>query len=142
MEKYNLDHDIKVFYITAKSFPDGIGAAYQKLHALLPNTEGRQFYGISYLDGSIGKGHIIYKAAVEEAYAGEAEKYGCEAFIIKKGTFLSETLMDWRKDEIIVGKTFQNMLSDPHIDENGYCLEVYMGEKDMRCMVPLDSSNS
>jgi hypothetical protein len=31
MEKYNLDQDLKIFYVTASSFPQGIPAAYQEL---------------------------------------------------------------------------------------------------------------
>jgi hypothetical protein len=30
------DNDIKVFYVTATSFPNGILAPHQKLHALIP----------------------------------------------------------------------------------------------------------
>jgi hypothetical protein len=138
MEKFKIEKDIKVFCMTAKSFPHGVGAAHQQLRALLPHTEGRQFYGISY---SNKEGGIIYKAAVAESIEGEAEQYDCEIFIIKKGIYLRETLIDWQKDETIVGKTFQKLLANPELDPNGYCLEVYLDEKDMQCMVPLMSKN-
>lgn len=153
METYSLPHDIKVFYIVAQSFPKGIAAAHQKLHNLLPYTEGRQFFGISYPNplpatyllndrqhaATKGQSEIVYKAAVEEAYAGEAEKYGCPTCIIRKGSFLRETLIDWHLNENIVAKTFQKLLADPRIDALGYCLEVYLSETDMRCMVPLNA---
>jgi len=132
MNIYNIKSDIKVLCITADSFPEGIGASHQKLHSLLPKTNGRNFFGISRPNRD---GVIIYKAAVEESYTGEAEKYGCETFVIKKGNYISETLVDWRKDEAIVGMTFQKLLRDPRIDKNGYCLEIYSGETEMMCLV-------
>ncbi|MPR33906.1 transcriptional regulator [Salmonirosea aquatica] len=116
------------------SFPEGVMQAHQKLHSLLPSVEGRNFYGISRPSDSK---EIIYRAAVEEAYTGEAEKYGCEAFTIKKGDYLSETLTNWREDEKQIGETFQKLLADPRLDPEGYCLEVYVSDDEMRCMVPL-----
>jgi predicted transcriptional regulator YdeE len=129
-----LSKDIKTFYVTAASFPDGIMNAFQTLHKLLQGNESRNFFGISYPGKN---GTIIYKAAVEELYDAEAEKSGCETFIIPKGEYLCETLIDWRKDMTVVGKTFQKMLADPRIDQNGFCLEEYLGEKDMRCMIKI-----
>lgn len=138
MEKFILDKEINVFCIRAKSFPNGILSAHQQLHALLDSTEDRNFFGISYPGR---QGDIIYKAAVEESFEGEGKKLGCEAFTIKKGEYVSETLMDWRKDETVVARTFQKLLAAPAIDKKtGYCLEVYLNENDMRCMIKLDPS--
>lgn len=131
MEKYIINKNMKVFCVTAKSFPDGILSAHQQLYAMLPATEGRNFFVISYPDKN---GLIIYKAAVEESYPG-AQKLGCETFTIKKGEYLSEPLTDWRKDETIVARTFKQLISDPRIDKNGFCLEVYLNGNDMKCMV-------
>ncbi len=136
MEIQNLKNDIKVFYVKAPSFPDGIPDAHQKLHSLLPSTEGRKFFGISHGGQN---GSIIYKAAASESYPGEPEKYGLETFIIKKGDYISETLVDWQKNESIVGKTFQRLLKEPNTDKNGYCLEKYLNDTDIVCMVKLDS---
>ena len=142
MEKYTFYENIRVFYVEAESFPEGILAAHKKLHLLLSDEDadanGRRFFGISYLDG---KGSIVYKAAAEEIYPGETEKYGCETFTIKKGEFIAETLIDWCKEEKLVEKTFKKLLAYPRIDVNGYCLELYLNDKDMICMVPLDSKN-
>src|SRR6478609_9443249 len=104
MEKYNIDKDIKVFYVTATSFPEGVGGAFQKLLSFLPNPNKRLLFGISFPDKN---GTIIYKAAVEESFPGEGTQNGCETFVIKKGDYWSELLLDWRKDESLVGKTFE-----------------------------------
>lgn len=136
MDIQNLDKDIKVFYIKADKFPEGIKAAHEKLHSLVPVNDGRRFYGISWGSDS---GEITYLAAAEEINAGEAEKYGCERFTIKKGPYLAVTLKDWCKEEGLVERTFRGLLADPRLDdENGYCLEEYLNETDMICMVTLD----
>jgi hypothetical protein len=134
MEEYYIDKDIKVFYVRATSFPGGVGGAFQKLLSFLPKPNERLLYAIS---SSNEKGIIIYKAAVEESFPGEGEQNGCEIFVIKKGEYWSELLPDWRKDESIVGKTFQKLLKHPDLDKSGYCLEIYPNEKDIRCLVPL-----
>ena len=134
MEKYYIDKDIKVFYVTATSFPEGVGGAFKKLLSVLPKPNERLLYAIS---SPNEKGIIVYKAAVEESFPGEGEQNGCETFVIKKGEYWSELLLDWRKDESIVGKTFQKLLKHPNLDKSGYCLEIYPNEKDIRCLVPL-----
>ena len=134
MEKYILKDNIDVFYMDAYSFPDGIEEAHQKLHNLLPSTRGRKFYGISYPDK---KGTVIYKAAVEESFPGEAKKYECKTFVIPKGEYISILLTDWQKDKTIISKTFKKLLADPKIDKNGFCLEMYLNKSDVRCLVKL-----
>lgn len=134
MEKYILDKDIKVCCVTAASFPDKVEEAHQQLHALLPSVEGRHFFGIS---RGTAIGNIIYKAAVEEFYDGEATKYGCEVFVIRKGAYVSETIKNWKKDVTSIGKTMMKLLGNPGIDPLGYCVEVYINDTDVRCMVTL-----
>lgn len=138
MDEYTIDRDIKVLCVKAASFPEGVQMAHKKLHSLFPSP-GRTFYGISYPDKD---GNIIYKAATEETYDGEAEKLNLETFTIRKGQYISDLLKEWYKEEALVGKTFKKLLSDPGIDKNGYCLEIYLNERDMRCLVPLDPSHS
>jgi hypothetical protein len=36
-----------------------------------------------------------------------------------------------------VKETFQKLLAQPDVDPNGYCLEWYLNDKDMKCMVKL-----
>lgn len=135
MEKQILDKDIKTFYVEASSFPNGVMAAHRQLQSLLVNPQERIFYGISF--GGPG-GIIIYRAAVEESYDGEAEKLRCATFLIKKGIYLSETMKDWKRDELSIGKTFRKLLADPHLDPDGYCVEIYLNERDVQCMVKIN----
>ncbi len=132
MEKYYLDNDIKVFYVTAGSFPDGVRAAWEKLHSLFAAPLERKYFGISYPDK---EGKIIYKAATEERYEGEAEKHRYETFIIKRGHYSSVLIRDFMKELPAIGKTFQELIADPGIDPQGACVEEYLNSKDVRCMV-------
>lgn len=137
METFTLDNDIKVFYITATSFPDGIMDAHQKLHVLVPFSTQRKYFGISRPEN----GHdIIYRAATEETYPGEAETYHCETLILKKGSYISTTLHDYMKDLSIIGRTFDELLTHPDIDPNGYCVEWYLNQQDVKCMIRLNQS--
>ncbi|WP_143304790.1 transcriptional regulator [Chitinophaga vietnamensis] len=132
MEKYKIERDLHLFYVKASSFPMGVGAAFQQLHALIPDAGKRTAYGISHPDGPQG---IVYKAAVEEAFPGEGAEKGCETFLVKKGEYLSEVLTDWKKDESSVGRTFQELLRQSETGPGGYCLEIYSNPTDVRCLV-------
>ncbi len=137
MEVYKLKQDMKVFCVRAKSFPNDIGKAFGALINLLPTLEGRTFFGISYQD----KNHdMIYNAAVLESFEGEADKYGCESFIIKKGEYLSEMLKGWKKNEASIGITFSKM-ANVRTDTVFPCVEWYQGD-DVLCMVRIEESLS
>ena len=134
MKLYQLDKDIKVFYVAADSFPIGVKEAHEKLHSLLPSAHDRNFFGISRPEGN---GVIEYKAAVEETFPGEGEKYGCPTFVIPMGNYISQKLQDWEKDVTVIGRTFEKLLTHPDIDPDGFCLEMYLDKSEMICMVNL-----
>lgn len=136
MEKYFLDKDIQVFYVQADGFPDGIKPAFDKLHSLVKTTSDRKFLGISYPEKP---GKIIYCAAVEENFPGEGKALGCESLTVRKGEYISIYIRDFMKDIPAIGKAFGQLLKYPEIDPKGYCLEIYEGMANVRCMVPLKS---
>ncbi|HXS36301.1 MAG TPA: hypothetical protein VN721_06340 [Flavipsychrobacter sp.] len=135
MEQFHLTDDLKTFYVKAASFRHGVKAAFDKLQNMLPTITGRTFFGISYMEE--GTNNIIYKAAVLESFDGEAEKYGCETFIIKKGEYLTETIKDWMKKMGSIGPTFNILLEDPRMDRTFPCVEWYKGD-DVMCMVKIN----
>ena len=138
MEIYNLKNNIEVFYVTAVNFPEGIEDAYKKLYSILPENKMRNFFGISYPNEN---GNIIYKAAAEALFPGESEKYNLESFTIKKGDYISEKITNWKKDVSEVSNVFQKLLQDNRINrQNGYCLEMYVNDNDMICLVPIEPS--
>ena len=132
MQEYNIDKDIQLLCVRAISFPAGIAEAFAKLHELLPDAATRASYGISHgsPDG------IIYMAAAEEQYPGEAAGYGCETFIISKGTYMGR-VVNWKENPAEIGATFQQLLADKRIDPNGACVEKYFNNSEAQCMVRL-----
>jgi hypothetical protein len=131
MEVYQLEKEVKTFYVEATSFPDGVKQAWETLHSKLPSAKGRNFYGISH--GS--KDGIVYKAAVEENIEGEAEKYGCEAFVIPKGDYLAITIHDYMNHLPLIGQAFRRLLAHPQFDGITPCVEWYKSDEEVICMV-------
>jgi hypothetical protein len=134
METITIDHDIKIFYVNAESYPEGILDAHKKLHALVPFSSKRRYFGVSRPENN---GKIVYRAAAEELEKGEAEKFGCKSLILKKGKYICETVEDFVKYPNAIETTFQKLLSHPDIDPEGYCVELYSNDRSMKCMVRL-----
>ncbi|TCQ02029.1 hypothetical protein [Serpentinicella alkaliphila] len=80
MEIININEDIKVFCVTATSFPDGILDAHERIHKTITFSADRRYFGISRPERNV----IVYKASAEEL-ENESEEYDFESFIIKKG---------------------------------------------------------
>ncbi len=135
MEIYNISNDIEVFYIAAEKFPEGIEDAYNKLNSVINKDSLRMFFGISYPDEN---GNIIYKAAARELFPGEKDQYDLPGFTIKKGDYISSTVKNWKNDVTQISNIFRELLNDERIDENGYCLEMYVNNDAVICMVPLE----
>lgn len=135
MDTFTLDNDIVVCAVKAKSFPDGIMAAFGELSAKLPDAQARgMYYGLSRPeDGE----PVVYYAAAEEKEAGEAQKLGMKSITIKKGTYIYKDISDYMQDLPAIGKTFMEMIHNPDVDPDGYCVEMYKSQKDVRCMVRL-----
>jgi len=135
METILQEQDIKVFYVTATSFPDGIRDAHEKLHALVPFSTDRKYFGISRPENN---GLIVYRAAAEEIKKGEAERLNCGTLILKKGKYISLAIHDYMKDIQSINKAFQQLLYFPGLDPQGYCVEWYVTNKDVKCMIRLN----
>ncbi len=113
MEKYNLENDIKVFGVEVKTFPEGIGDAFDEIVNMISGEFDRSYYGLS----RITEKGIIYKAAAEEKLKGEAEKYNYERYIIEKGEYLTATLKDWRSKTNLIKDIFHELMMDTRVDQ-------------------------
>jgi len=136
METIKIEDDIKVLYVTAKTFPAGIPEAVSKLHQLIPFSSERKIFGLSRPENG---GGIVYRAAAEEMEEAEAEKLGCETLIIKNGNYISLTVNDFRQDVMRIDRAFKQLLNQPGLDPQGYCVEWYATDKEeVKCMIRLD----
>ena len=132
--KITLSEDQILICQPADSFPEGVLAAHQKLHAKLSSAAERDYYGVSWPDST---GKICYKAAVTEAYPEEAKELGLDVYLLKKDVYLCRDIKDYMSKLEQIGTVFQEMIAEPNIDPMGACVEAYTSQKDMRCMVRL-----
>ncbi|HTE12508.1 MAG TPA: hypothetical protein VK645_16105 [Chitinophagaceae bacterium] len=136
METIKLDNDIRVFYVTAKTFPEGISDATKELHKLFAFSKERKIFGLSRPENN---GKIVYRAAAEELKEGEATELNCETLIIKKGNYIYLTVTDFRKDIMSIDRAFKQLLEEPDLDPRGYCVEWYSNDKEaVKCMIRLE----
>lgn len=127
METIILENDIHLFCVKAASFPQGIMDAFDALERLAPGP--RSHFGISH--GSANG--IVYFAGTDDA-TDELKKAGIP-FTVKKGTYRAVHIPDFMRDPMQVGKTFQQLTALPDLDPEGCCVEVYLNDTDVRCMV-------
>jgi hypothetical protein len=132
MELIQFPRDIHTVCVQAESFPHGVMAAHKRLREKLPVGDGRRFFGISWPDG---RGGISYTAAAEQRDPAEPARYGLSTFVIRQGGYASELLKNWRSREKEIGEIFQDLLKRPDIAPDGYCLEEYINDNDIRLMV-------
>ncbi|MCB0741841.1 MAG: hypothetical protein R2796_05755 [Chitinophagaceae bacterium] len=135
MEEIVVPEDIKILYITAKSFPEGIQEATNELHRIVPFSADRKYFGVSRPENG---GAIVYRAGTEELENGEAEKLNCDTLVLKKGKYIGLTVNDFRKDVLQIGKAFEELLKQPNLDPQGYCVEWYATDQEsVKCMIRL-----
>lgn len=134
MEKFHLKDDLNVFGVQVKTFPLGIGEAFDGLIGRLPEGLNRAYYGISYITD---KG-VVYLAVTAERFEGEAEQYQYQRFRIAKGNYRTVTVNDWSKKTDKIKDVFREMLKDDCPDENSPCVEWYKDDQEMICMVRIN----
>lgn len=135
MEIINRSKNQNVLCVKADKFPEGIKDAFDKLYSGITNPDKRTFYGISYMGEN---GEIIYKAAANELSEKESEETGLERFTIEKGDYISKRVEDFMNNIPKIGETFNELFKDERIDKDkGYCLEEYVNDKDVICMIKL-----
>ena len=136
METYNLSHDIKAFGVQVKTFPMGVGEAFHDLIQKLPNGDKRSYYGISVC---IDK-DVIYSAAAEEAFPGEASKYDYEKYQIQKGEYLTEEIKGWQQKTECIKDVFAEMMKDKRVNSTlpPVCIEWYKNTEEMLCMIKIN----
>ena len=131
MENLTLKNDLNVFGFQVKTFPEGIKEAFDTLVEMLPDGLDRSYYGLSYMQDD----NVLYFATALEQYAGEAERYNCERYLIEKGDYTTQTIHDWMHKTHTIKDIFEEMLKDEIPDVQRPCIEWYVNDDEMICMV-------
>ena len=135
METLAIPQDIPVFGCQVINFPAGVGEAFGALAKKVPGAFQRACYGISSMAAD---GSIIYYAALQETFPGEAQRYGYNNYTIPKGDYLAETLLHWRDNLHCIKDVFHVLMQDPRFDNQSPCVEWYKSDEEMICMLRAD----
>lgn len=131
MDRFILDHGIKVFGFEVENSPEGIGEAFNDLVTRVGGGFRRQYYGIC----ESKNGCPIYIAAAEATYEGEGHQFGLEEFEIEEGEYLAVIIREWRKKTESIKDVFQEMFDDDRVDCSKPFVEWYKDDDEMICMV-------
>jgi len=130
MNTTKIEKDIEVVCVTASNFPEGIQETFRHLFGQLDKHNERTIYGISYNTN----GKMVYKAAAT-ALVGDNENL--ERLTIQHGNYATKEIKDYYNNIPEIGKTFQEFISTLDYDPQGVCVELYLDQQDMLCMIKL-----
>jgi predicted transcriptional regulator YdeE len=134
METFHLKNDIAAIGFQVKTFPQGIGEAFDSLYKTLPEGPERTYYGISWMTPDRA---IVYNVAATEKSDSEAVKYNYERFIIEKGQYLTITVKGWMTKTDSIKDVFGELMRDKRMDETKPCVEWYKSDDEMMCMIKM-----
>ena len=135
MKDYQICSNINVMGAVVKTFPMGIGEAFENLMRNVRGGFSRNYYGI----GECKDGKIIYIAGAEEKSPREANELGLDHFTIEKGNYLAEEVLDWRTKTNCIKDVFEEMYKDERADRSAPSIEIYVDDKKMLCLVRVKS---
>ena len=135
MEISSIESEINVFGFQVKTFPEGVGDAFDSLIEKVPEGLNRSYFGISRME----EDKIIYIAAVEEKDKHEAKKYNSERYTILKGEYLTVTITHWRTKLESIKEVFHEMMKSSAADLRHPWIEWYKNDEEMECMVKCKS---
>ena len=134
METITINQDIPIIYLNALSFPEGIQAAHEQLQTIVPLTEQRIKFGLSRPENN---DKIVYKAALQELIVGEAARLNLQSMFISKGSYYCITIENYNENLTKIGEAFYKLTAMPDIDPQGYCVEEYVNEQEMKCLIKI-----
>lgn len=132
METITLHNNLQVLCVKADVFPTGIMDAFQTLAQALPAQPHRVHYGLSH---GTETGEIVYYAAAEQLADGDAEQYNLQPLTIPAGTYACITIHNFMQNLPAVSTAFQTLLALPNHHKNGMCIEHYINQHDVACMI-------
>jgi len=88
-----LEHDIRLCCVPAKSFPEGVMAAFQQIMNTSRQQGSRRLFGVSWPDG---QGSLVYKAAIEEAIEARRKNWIGNLFVRRENTSVWWSTTSWK----------------------------------------------
>lgn len=135
METIVIHEEISLYYIEVQNFPNDIGATFSKFFSIFETFEKRRMYGISWTEN----GKFCYVVAAEEKVKNELSKHQLSKILIKNGEYRCIRIKNYIDDITQIAAAFDKLKSTPNLDYNGNCIEWYVEEDEVICMVKLDT---
>ncbi|MDH7490352.1 MAG: hypothetical protein QHH80_12720 [Anaerolineae bacterium] len=125
--------DLLLAACKARSFPDGIKDAWDRLEARMPSLKGRHFYGLTVCEG----GELVYYAAVQVAGEDEAAALGFPLLRVRGGRCARVKLLDWPHHVDEIGAVFDELMRNFPMAPDAPTVEYYRSESELHLLVPL-----
>ena len=125
--------EVRLLAVRAESFPDGVGAAWERVEGGLPTLRGRKFYGVVYS----GPEGVEYYAGVVPEEEGEDERPGLTALIVPGGSYARADLLHWDERREDIGPMVDQMIESVDHDPSRPLLEFYRSSFELRLLVPV-----
>ncbi len=132
MDEYLFENDIVIACKRASRFPEGVAEAFEILHAIIPFSTDRKFMSFSWMND---EKEIVYLAGAE-ILDGESFP-SLENITLKKGKYRGKVIKNFMDKIPQLGQLFKELCRDPDLDKEGYCVEWYYNETDVKCFVKL-----
>lgn len=125
--------DLKLMYVQAPSFPDGIKEAWDKLESPLASLKGRKFYGTARLVDGV----MEYRACVIPLDDSEPLRLGFATFTVTSGYYATKKLINWTSQTHLIKTIFEELDSQHALDPNRPHIEFYRSQKEVVLMAPI-----
>jgi hypothetical protein len=125
--------DLKLMYVQASSFPDGIKEAWDKLESPLASLRGRKFYGVTRLVDGV----MEYRACVIPLDDSEPLRLGFATFTVPSGYYATKKLVNWASQTHLIKIIFEELRSQHSLDPNRPHIEFYRSQKEVVLMAPI-----
>lgn len=126
-------NSMPVYSLKAKSFPEGVGNAMERLERnLLDAYRGKIFGAISF-KGS----EVEYRACVSQKPGEKMSEEVLEDFHIPGGQYISSRLMNWMKNTHLIKEIFNEMEKKYLFDQSRPQLEFYKSKRELVLLLPV-----
>jgi len=131
MNSITFQNDLHVCGLEVISFPEGISETFDTLVQAVPGGFTRSFFGVSFMRDQ----KMVYVACFEKKPSEVISALPLTNLTIEKGTYLAEPIKDWRSKTRTLNQVFRKMLAHEQADHTKPCVEWYLNEYEMMCLV-------
>lgn len=119
--------------VKVEKFPEDVKGAFSSLEKKLHSKSGRQFFGAA----NVGQNDIDYQACLVQKDKFEHIVLGLQNYIIPGGKYVTNKLVNWRRNTHLIKEMFGEMEHKFRFDVNRPQLEYYKSNRELILMLPI-----